>query len=170
LEGTHTVILEQWATVGGATVVIVGGLAAYFRWLLPIYRRARADVVSGRDALLGRDEIRDSITGKVLAPALPGMGVRMDRNEEQMTAMVDAVAQIAPVLTQLAETHQQLDKHGELIAKALDAAAEDRKAIRENARNIADLRAAYMERIANHIDSAAAFSAIEAVAKQPPKN
>jgi hypothetical protein len=141
---------EQWATIGASCVVIVGGFVAWVRWARPFARAVKTDIVSGRDALLGRDEVLDSITGKVLAPALPGMGVRMDRNETQMAAVVDAVAQIAPALTQLAESHRRLDDHETRIT--------------DNARQITDLKNAYVERIVSRADSAAAFRAIEAVA------
>jgi hypothetical protein len=160
--------LEQWATFGASAVVLLAGVGAFFKWVRPAYKRGKADVISGRDALLGRDEVRDSITGKVLAPALPGMGVRMDRNEEQgrrqeeqMAAVVDAVAQIAPALTQLAESHRRQEATDRLLA-------EHGKQIHANAVAIQDLKEARLERVAGHIDSAAAWKAVEAMAKQDP--
>lgn len=166
---------EQLVTIGGGLVVIGGGIAAYFRWFLPVYRRGRSDIVAGRDALLGRDEIRDSITGKVLAPALPGMGIRMDRNEEQgrrqeeqMTAVVAALAPIGPALAALADTQAQLAETNRWRAQTEKRLEAHEKQIDTNARDIADLRVARMDRVAGHIESAAAWSAIEAVAKQEP--
>lgn len=155
----YDVTPEQWATTGAGLVVILGGLVTYMRWVRPLYRRAKQDVISGRDALLGRDEIRDSITNRVIAPALPGMGIRMDRNEQQMTTLTDAVAQIAPALVQLSQSHDRLDEHDRLLAAT-------RRDIDSNRSDISELRNAYMERIAGHIDSAAAFDAIKAIANK----
>ena len=53
----------------------------FFRWVRPKLKQASADIQAGRDALVGRDAIYDTITGKELAPALPGIGVRMATTE-----------------------------------------------------------------------------------------
>jgi hypothetical protein len=157
--------LDQWATLGAGLVVILGGIASYVKWMRPFLMAAKHDIVSGRDALLGRDEIRDTVTGKVLAPALPGMGIRMDTNEQQMSVVVDAVAQIAPALAKIADTQKWQEDAGVEITKLRTQQIEHQKQITENARDIAELRHGYVERVMSRADSEAAFRAIEAVAQ-----
>lgn len=102
------------------------------------YRTARAKATAVGDAILGRDAVVDTITGKEIAPALPGIGVRMANQEQQMEAITVAVTRLA--------SHQEtlIDHEGRL--KALEEAS--------------------IERVVTKAESAAAFRAIEAVAQQ----
>lgn len=63
------------------------------------------------DSILGRPAVIDTITGKELAPALPGIGQRMDTVERAVIA--------------LADQHLKLDDHEGRI-KALEEAAVER--------------------------------------------
>lgn len=75
-----------WLTLVG------GGLVTLFTWfkvLKPRIQGVSREVRSARDSLLGRDAILDTITGKELAPALPGIGQRMDTIETALTQLVD---------------------------------------------------------------------------------
>jgi len=102
------------------------------------YRSARTKVTAVSDAILGRDAVVDTITGREIAPALPGMGVRMAHQEQQMEAITAAV-------TRLASQQEALTDHERRI-KALEEAS--------------------VERVVTKAESAAAFRAIEAVAQQ----
>ena len=53
------------------------------------WRELRRDFRAGRDALVGRDPVVDSITGRELAPALPGIGQRMANVETALVTMAD---------------------------------------------------------------------------------
>lgn len=94
-------------------VTAVGAMFGIYRWFRPKWRAISADVQAGRDALVGRDAVVDSITGKELAPALPGIGVRM-------ATMETAVAK-------LVETTLRLDDH-ELRITSLEEGAVERVA------------------------------------------
>lgn len=127
--------------IGAAT--LLGIVIGWMKWVRPRIRKGVDQVTGVRDAILGREAIVDSITGKELAPALPGMGVRMAQQEavsklqqEQMTLLTDAVAK-------LANTHQRLDDHDRRL-NALEAAA--------------------IERVATKAESVAAWRAVAAVA------
>jgi hypothetical protein len=157
--------LDQWATLGAGCVVILGGIASYVKWMRPFLSAAKADIISGRDALLGRDAIHDTITGREISPALPGMGIRMDTNETQMSLVVDAVAQIAPALAKIADTQKWQEHADQVLAAHQEQIGGLQKQVTANAREIADLRHGYVERIVSRADSEAAFRAIEAVAQ-----
>src|SRR5690348_13404056 len=129
--------IEDINAATGAALAIAGLLAivaGWIRWARPRIQRARADSVAIRDAILGRDAVLDSITGKELAPFLPGIGQRMANTEAQMAVITEAVAK-------LADTHQRLDRHEERIEK---------------------LEAAAVERVVTRTESAQMFRAMEA--------
>lgn len=123
---------------------VVAALAALSKYGLKVWRAwrvARAKVTAVGDAILGREAVVDTITGKEIAPALPGMGVRMAHQEQQMEAITAAV-------TRLASQHEALKDHETRISRLEEAA---------------------VERVVTRAESAAAWSAVEAVAKsQPP--
>lgn len=126
---------------------LAGAIFGFFRWVLPRYRAVRSDIRAGRDALVGREAVVDSITGKVLAPALPGIGVRMETNEQQLSVLTEAVAT-------LASSTARLDDHDKRIE------AQDLR--------IAALETGYGERVVTRLESTAAWRAVEAVANSTP--
>ena len=128
----------------GAVLAVLGG---WWRWLGPMWRDLRRDFRASRDALIGRDALVDSITGREIAPALPGMGVRMDLQEtitkhqsEQMAVLTDAVAR-------LADQSAAIDDHEHRIKM---------------------LEEAHAERLLNKVEQAAAFRAMEQAIKATP--
>jgi hypothetical protein len=116
-------------------IAIIGALVAWLRWVRPKIHRGRKEIVAVRDAILGRDAITDSVTGTEIAPALPGMGVRMAHQEKQMELLTTAVAQIA-------DSHQRLESL-ETRVQALENAS--------------------VERVVTRAESAQAWRAIAAV-------
>ena len=126
-------IVAVAAAVGALVILWKYGLKAWRGW-----RLARAKVGAVTDAILGRDALVDSITGREIAPALPGMGVRMAHQEQQMEAITLAV-------TRLASQHEALTDHERRI-KALEDSA--------------------VERVVTRAESAAAWRAVEAVANE----
>lgn len=131
-----------------ATVIaIITALGSWWRWGRPKVVQARREVTAMRDAILGREPMVDSITGREVQPALPGIGVRMAHQEDQMRLLTDAVSKIA-------DSHQRLEH----IETRVDGLEED----------VADLKAGRMERIITRAESAQAWSAVEAVAKSNP--
>jgi hypothetical protein len=129
-----------------ATLIsVIGG---WLRWGRPRVTKAKQEATAMRDAILGREPMVDSITGKELAPALPGIGVRMAHQEDQMRLLTDAVSKIADSHVRLENVERRVDQHDD---------------------EIKDLRSAQMERVMARAESAQAWSAVEAVAKaQPP--
>lgn len=99
---------------GGAALTVLGVLTilvpVYLRWVRPKWRAFRHDLVAGRDALVGRDAILDPMSGTQLAPALPGIGKRMENFE---TALLT-----------LAENQSVLVNHEERLVRLELAAAE----------------------------------------------
>lgn len=131
----ETVVLSA-AVVAALAALWKYGLKAWRTW-----RTARAKVTAVGDAILGREAVVDTITGKEIIPPLPGIGVRMAHQEQQMEAITAAV-------TRLASQHEALKDHETRIARLEEAA---------------------VERVVTKAESAAAWGAVEAIAKaQPP--
>jgi hypothetical protein len=122
-----------------AGILVLTGLAAWLRWVRPRIQKTRGEVVAIRDSILGRDPIVDTITGREIEPALPGIGVRMAANEHNLERLTDAVSQIA-------QSHARLENHEERIVQ---------------------LEAGAVERVMTKAESAAAWRAIAAVAGEP---
>ena len=133
--------------LAGAVVALITALAGWWRWVRPRIERVKKDGAAMRDAVLGREVVVDSITGRELAPALPGIGVWMAHQEDQMRLLTDAVSKIA-------DSHRRLEH----VEQRVDEIAVD----------VADLKAASMERIMARAESAQAWQAVEAVAKSTP--
>ena len=70
-------------------IAILSALIGWLKWLRPKIRRGQSEAVAVRDAILGRDAVRDSITGKELAPRLPGIGQRIDTVEQAVATLAD---------------------------------------------------------------------------------
>lgn len=133
-------ILNDWAAVFITASAVVGVILGWLRWVRPRMRRTVHEVAAIRDSILGRDAVVDSITGTELAPALPGVGVRLAETEKHLGVLAEAVATIA-------ESHVRLEEHEVRIA-ALEAGA--------------------VERIVSRADSAAAWEAMRAAAESTP--
>lgn len=108
------------------------------------YRAGRAKITAVGDAILGREAVVDTITGKEIAPALPGMGVRMAHQEQQMEAITAAVTRLASQQEAIVELKRGQDEHEERLQR---------------------LEQASVERVVTKAESAAAWRAVEAVAK-----
>ncbi|UUW87393.1 hypothetical protein [Pimelobacter simplex] len=126
-------------------IAVLGALLGYLRWVRPRIRRGIGVWVQIRDSLIGREEQRDSITGRKTADALPGIGVRMDNVERGQQEQSRALNHIATLI----ESQQQQDQRLDTVERRVDA-----------------LEQAAIERVAGKAESVAAFRAIEAVARQ----
>lgn len=131
---------QEWAVILGGLVTVVAALVGWWRVVRPRIRRTRGEIVAIRDSILGREAIIDTITGVERAPALPGIGVRMAANEENLSRLTDAVAKIA-------ESHVRLENHEQRI-KALEDAS--------------------VERVVARAESAQAWRAIDTAIKATP--
>lgn len=126
--------------IGMGLVVLLAAIGSWVRWLRPRVRKIGREVTGVRDSILGREAIHDSITGKEIAPALPGVGVRLAENERHLSVLSDAVAKIA-------DSHVRLEDHESRIQKLEEAA---------------------VERVVGKAESIAAYRAIEAAAQASP--
>lgn len=138
-------------------------LAGWLRWGRPRIRKAKSDGVAMRDAILGRDAVVDTITGTELAPELPGIGVRMAHQEQQqietsrqMETMAIAVTKLVSQQHAIAELRSEVTGHAEALA--------------EHAEQIAELKAASMERVITRAEAAQAWQAMEAAIKAQPES
>ncbi|TAJ21852.1 MAG: hypothetical protein EPO65_00700 [Dehalococcoidia bacterium] len=107
---TIVTLILSLAALGG---IVLG----WVRWARPRIHRAQAEAVAIRDSIIGRDAIRDSITGREIAPALPGVGVRLEAQEHHLGKLAEAVAS-------LAESHDRLEDHEHRITKLERASIE----------------------------------------------
>jgi cell division protein FtsB len=126
-------------------VALLGAAAGWLRWVRPRLSVLRAKFVQATDSLIGREEQRDSITGRVIAPALPGIGVRMENVERS----------IESIATLLKSQHTQDQR--------LDALEHRNDAIEHRVQQLED---GTIERIAAKAESVAAWRAVEFISKQ----
>lgn len=149
----------------GAAIVLLGAvisvMAGWVKWARPRWRRLTGTAIAIRDAILGRDEVHDSITGAKLAEALPGMGVRTALLEQQVSQQVVHLTELTKVVKTLADTQKRQQDHG----ARLDA-HDSRFSVVEDRLTKVELAAA--ERIVGKVESIAAYRAIEEVAKTMP--
>jgi hypothetical protein len=140
-------VVDSTQAVVGLTlgIIALGGVLSrwYFKKLRPALHERERDRIAQRDVLVGRPAVPDSIVpGKFIAPALPGIGQRMDT--------------IEAAVAELARSNQRHEAHEAHLAR--------------HDREIADLAASAMERIVGKVESVAAWQAVEAVAKNPDSN
>lgn len=128
-------------------IALLSAIAGWAKLIRPKWRGFKGDVTAGRDALLGRDAIIDSITGKELAPALPGIGQRMAAQEQSTELLVVTVTKLV--------AHQE---HAEKLEKRVDNHDDRLKALEEAA----------VERVVAKAESTAAWRAMEAATKATP--
>lgn len=141
--------LDNYTRIILAAIGILAAVVGWLGWVRPRWRAFWAKVTAAFDALIGRPAIHDSITGKEISPALPGIGSRMATQEAQMQIMATAVAR-------LAESHERLNDHEVRIT-----ATEDR---------IDALEVGATERVVNRVDSIAAWEAVRAAAEAQPES
>ena len=143
-------MIDETTAVIGLIVSVCTALAllwAGYKWVRPRCKRRQADRIAQRDAIIGRPAILDSITGRELAPALPGIGVRQANMEQQLTVLADAVAEMA-------KSNRRLDDHAAKIAA--------------NTEDIAELKAMTAERVVGKVESVQLLRTMEAVANAEP--
>ena len=107
-----------WAILAGTIVGLPSILAGWIKWVLPRYQRWQGKRDAEHEALAGRPAVVDKATGKVLAPARPGIGEWMGSINDQMSALTEAVKSRAHV-------HERIDRLTDRV-KALEEARAER--------------------------------------------
>ena len=116
--------IGQYVAAFLALAAVVSTTYAAFRWARPRYQRLASKVTGVFDAILGRDAVVDSITGKELAPPLPGMGVRMAHQEQQMELLAVTVTKLANQQSHFQRLEERVDSNTERIKALEDAQLE----------------------------------------------
>lgn len=135
--------LGDFATLAVAVVVVVGGLAAWLKWVRPKWRVVTRFLGRIDETINGRDPVHDSY-GRVTAPAIPPLAEQQSTLQQQMGELTAAVSTLV--------------SHREEI-ESIRVDHELTKA------RVSKLEAAAVERIVTRAESAAGWRAIEAVAK-----
>jgi hypothetical protein len=134
---------------------VCGVLLGVIRWCRPRFKGLRRDFIAGRDALVGRDPIFDSMTGKEIAPAVPGIGTRMANVEEAIVTIARHQTAIADLNTIVADLRLNDARHDVHLAR--------------HDKDLADLKLAQVERIVSRAESTQMFKTVEvALNAQPP--
>lgn len=68
-------------------LVLLGVLLGYLRWVRPRIRRAVRTTNAVVDTMIGREAIIDHANGRVISPAMPGMGVRLAAVEDALVTL-----------------------------------------------------------------------------------
>lgn len=130
--------------LGISAATLLGIVVGWYRWVRPKVKSATNQVAAARDAILGREEITDNITGRTLVPALPGLGVRMAFAEDSLSHQQAQMDKLTDAVAKLADVQQQID---DLL------------------RRIVALETGTIERVASKAEAVAAWRAIEKVAE-----
>ncbi len=138
---------QNWVTFLLGLAALLGVLVGWLRWVRPRIRRGKSEVTAIRDSILGRDAIVDSITGREIEPALPGVGVRLAATEKHLGVLAESVASLVLM-------HERIDRV-EMHDKVQDA-------------RIDKLEEASVERIVSRAESAAGWRAMEEAVKATP--
>jgi cell division protein FtsB len=128
-----------------STVALLAVAAGWLRWIRPRVHRGVRTWVAVRDSLVGREVQTESTTGRVIAPALPGIGLRLENIETSMARVAD-----------LLESQQRQDHRLEILEHGHD----------NHEHRIKQLEDQCIERIAAKAESVAAWRAVEKIADQ----
>lgn len=144
--------LGQLGGIATAVVFVLGALfTAWYRYGRPRWHDTKRFFGRLDETINGREAEYDSY-GRERAPAVPALA-------DQQIAVLNRVSELTDVVRSLVQQHEEI----ETVKGRLDTVE---KKADVNAQKIDRLEAAVMERIAGHIDSAAAFTAISDVAKK----
>lgn len=135
-------------------VALAGVIAGWLKWVRPRLQSARQDAIAMRDSIIGRDAVVDTITREEIAPAVPGIGVRMANQEEFTKAQAHQMELLTGAVAKIADSHEQLAKHAALLD--------------ELGGRVRALEEASVERVVARAESAAAWKAIEAATLATP--
>ena len=80
-------------------VALLGVLVGWLRWARPRWRKVKNDALGARDALVGREAIVDRASGREVAPAIPGIGMRMATVEQALLTLIDNEKRLAALET-----------------------------------------------------------------------
>ena len=131
--------LDQTNALIGAALgllALLGAFVGWLRWVRPQWRGSMRTWIAVRDSLVGRDAQTESTTGRIIAPALPGIGVRLENVER-------SIESIAALLRSQHTQDQRLDSLEHRVAQLEDGT---------------------IERIAAKAESVAAWRAVEKIA------
>lgn len=123
--------LERTFTALGILAIVV---PVWLKWGRPTAKALVKDFRAGRDALVGRDAVLDSMSGRELAPALPGIGKRMENFEQALTTLAENAVTLA----------------------------DNQKVLLNHESRIMALEEGAVERIVSRAETTAAFGAMEA--------
>lgn len=98
-------VLKFISLASGVVLIVVG----FWRWALPKWRNTKSDARAIRDTLVGREAVRDSITGEEIRPAMPGIGVRVSSIEKQGQTTSDQLGILTRAVADMARSHERID-------------------------------------------------------------
>ena len=129
-----------------------------WKWVLPRYRKARNVSTAFVDTFMGREAVVDSITGRVISPAIPAIGTRMADQESDVRGirndvglLTRAVADLASAQADMTALQARMDDH-------------DRRITDNDHRLTAIEQGHHLERMAGKAESIHMFRAIESIA------
>lgn len=124
-------IIVAGAVVTALTAIVLG-VRRFVGWCRRVASSSGELYAAVRDTNLGRDEVRDSITGEVIHPPVPSIGVRMAQVEEGVEQTRGLQVQTNELMQQMldvvqSQQHQdtRLDDHESRIG-ALEGASDER--------------------------------------------
>lgn len=105
-------------------VALIGAIAAFVRWGLPRYRKARSTGRKVVATLVGTEEVRDPITNQLIRPAQPGVGVQVSDLRLAVTKLVEQQAHTEALQGQFHDLDRRVTNLEEARAERFVAQAE----------------------------------------------
>lgn len=103
--------IQQYVTLIVGCGAVVGLIYGAYRWVAPRARRVATRVGGAMDAIGGRPPVVDRSTGRELAPAMPPLGVRLDRFEQGQDRLALVVTDLTDLIRDQRAQDNRLDDH-----------------------------------------------------------
>jgi hypothetical protein len=142
LDTTQAVVVVAGTVISAAAIL----LGLWIKYGLPRYRKTSNTVMGALETLAGRDEIRDRSTRRLIAPAVPSIGIRMETLETKTD-------DLTTVVKSLAESHALLDNHEQRIKRLEEDSVE--------------FKAAYVERVVSKAEQAEMWRTVRHISRDP---
>lgn len=116
--------IQQAITLTIGVCTLVGLAYAAHRWASPRWRRLSDRLGGAIDAIGGRPPMVDRATGREVSPAVPPLGVRLDRFEEGQDRLAVVVTDLAALIRDQRDQDTRLDDHESRISTLETASLE----------------------------------------------
>lgn len=99
---------DFWTIIASVTGTLLVVVPLWVKAIRPRLRKTRATFGAVVETLVGREQIRDKATGKILVEAQPGLGVRMATIEDAVVKLSDTDVRVRALENRQAAVEQRV--------------------------------------------------------------